>query len=79
MNIFLFAETLEKLSKKEEQCSSLTTESESLRSQLAGEDIYTAFYNVKCFVSRTQVMYLKPTNKLTLSSLRTGKEVEGCR
>lgn len=56
MNIFLFAETLEKLSKKEEQCSSLTTESESLRSQLAGEDIYTAFYNVKCFVSRTHVL-----------------------
>ncbi|XP_068460996.1 CAP-Gly domain-containing linker protein 1 isoform X2 [Clinocottus analis] len=29
-------ETLEKLSRKEEQCTSLTTESESLRSQLAG-------------------------------------------
>ncbi|XP_054466235.1 CAP-Gly domain-containing linker protein 1 isoform X4 [Anoplopoma fimbria] len=29
-------ETLEKLRKKEEQCTSLTTESESLRSQLAG-------------------------------------------
>uniref|UniRef100_A0A668AGI3 CAP-Gly domain containing linker protein 1 n=1 Tax=Myripristis murdjan TaxID=586833 RepID=A0A668AGI3_9TELE len=33
---FLFAEMLEKLSKKEEQCTSLTTETESLRSQLAG-------------------------------------------
>ncbi|KAI4820029.1 hypothetical protein KUCAC02_028023 [Chaenocephalus aceratus] len=31
-------ETLEKLSQKEEQCTSLTTESESLRSQLSGLD-----------------------------------------
>lgn len=34
---FFFAETLEKLGKKEEQCTSLTNESESLRSQLAGK------------------------------------------
>uniref|UniRef100_A0A8C9YEB0 CAP-Gly domain containing linker protein 1 n=1 Tax=Sander lucioperca TaxID=283035 RepID=A0A8C9YEB0_SANLU len=34
--IFLFSETLEKLSKKEEQCTSLITESESLRTQLSG-------------------------------------------
>lgn len=47
--MFLSAETLEKLTKKEEQCTSLTTESEALRSQLAGENICIAFY-VKCFV-----------------------------
>uniref|UniRef100_H2T2V0 CAP-Gly domain containing linker protein 1 n=1 Tax=Takifugu rubripes TaxID=31033 RepID=H2T2V0_TAKRU len=35
-NIFSFIETLDKLSKKEEECTSLTTESETLRSQLAG-------------------------------------------
>lgn len=34
-----FLETLEKLNKKEEQCTTLTTESESLRSQMAGENI----------------------------------------
>lgn len=37
-NIFLFIETLDKLSKKEEECTSLTTESETVRSQLAGEN-----------------------------------------
>lgn len=40
---FLFSETLEKLSKKEEQCTSLSTESESLRSQLSGGNIWTEF------------------------------------
>lgn len=37
-NISLFIETLDKLSRKEEECTSLTTESETLRSQLAGEN-----------------------------------------
>lgn len=37
MQHFTCTETLEKLSKKEEQCTLMAAESESLRSQLAGD------------------------------------------
>lgn len=59
-NFFLFVETREKLSKKEEQCTSLTTESEALRSQLAGESFQPHSY-VKC-LSFSLSLALKKTH-----------------
>ena len=40
----------DKLSKTEEQCTSLSTESEALRSQITGEHEFENFFYFNCYV-----------------------------
>ena len=59
---FIFSEMHDKLSKKEEQCTSLSTESEALRSQLTGEHELEIFVYFSCNVilsNMTAVQYIE--------------------
>lgn len=64
---------LEKLSEKDEQCTSLARESESLRGQLAGKfaqsQIFSPYMSISVYYHRKNICH----------SNRTGEEIEDCR